>query len=458
MRCFNLTGKKLIALLIALAVGLWGAAGPVLADSPEADTAAKPLVYTVQPGDTLVLIALRHNLNPIEIALTNKLANPNLIFPGQELILPNAAAPPADEPAPNITHIVQPGETASGIAALYGVPLNHLLLLNQLDPPNWARPKFLESPGGNWGDTPPTPHPPKMSDTLPDSLQVGRVLKIPGGPPPEPGPLAAPFTTLELSEPTIIQGRTLVIRATLSAPATLGGNFEGWPLLFYPGPGGQQWAIAPVHALLKPDVYPIIITAALPDGQHVTRHINLTVIEGPYGTENIQLDGSRAALLEADLVQQERELLLNIWSQVSLRPRWAGPFWYPVAPDTLRITSYFGTRRQYNNSEELSFHGGADFGGGIGAPIYAPAAGTVMLARPLTVRGNAVVIDHGLGLFSNYWHQSQIVVTEGQEVQPGDLIGYIGDTGLVTGPHLHWELRLQGIAVNPLQWVQQSIP
>ncbi len=426
MRCFNLTGKKLIALLIALAVGLWGAAGPVLADSPEAETAAKPLVYTVQPGDTLVLIALRHNLNPIEIALTNKLANPNLIFPGQELILPNAAAPPADEPAPNITHIVQPGETASGIAALYGVPLNHLLLLNQLDPP--------------------------------DSLQIGRVLKIPGGPPPEPGPLATPFTALELSEPAIIQGRTLVIRATLLAPATLGGNFEGWPLLFYPGPGGQQWAIAPVHALLKPDVYPIIITAALPDGQHVTRHINLTVIEGPYGTENIQLDGSRAALLEADLVQQERELLLNIWSQVSLRPRWAGPFWYPVAPDTLRITSYFGTRRQYNNSQELSFHGGADFGGGIGAPIYAPAAGTVMLARPLTVRGNAVVIDHGLGLFSNYWHQSQIVVTEGQEVRPGDLIGYIGDTGLVTGPHLHWELRLQGIAVNPLQWVQQSIP
>ena len=99
-----------------------------------------------------------------------------------------------------------------------------------------------------------------------------------------------------------------------------------------------------------------------------------------------------------------------------------------------------------------------DFGGGVGTPIYAPAAGTVVLAEALTVRGNAVLIDHGLGLYSGYWHQSQFVVEAGQTVQPGDLIGYIGNTGLVTGPHLHWEMRLQGIAVNPLQWVREAIP
>jgi murein DD-endopeptidase MepM/ murein hydrolase activator NlpD len=82
----------------------------------------------------------------------------------------------------------------------------------------------------------------------------------------------------------------------------------------------------------------------------------------------------------------------------------------------------------------------------------------VVLAEPLTVRGNAVLIDHGMGLYSGYWHQSKIAVHEGQEVQTGDLIGYVGDTGLVTGPHLHWEMRLNGIAVEPLQWVMQSIP
>jgi murein DD-endopeptidase MepM/ murein hydrolase activator NlpD len=150
--------------------------------------------------------------------------------------------------------------------------------------------------------------------------------------------------------------------------------------------------------------------------------------------------------------------MIEIWSQVSPDPRWEGPFRYPVEAESLRITSDFGTRRSYNGSEGASFHGGTDFGGGTGTPIYAPAAGKVVLAEPLTVRGNAVLIDHGLGLYSGYWHQSQIVAHEGQEVQAGDLIGYVGDTGLVTGPHLHWEMRLNGIAVEPLQWVMQSIP
>jgi murein DD-endopeptidase MepM/ murein hydrolase activator NlpD len=142
---------------------------------------------------------------------------------------------------------------------------------------------------------------------------------------------------------------------------------------------------------------------------------------------------------------------------VTPQPQWQGSFWYPVSPDVLNITSYFGTRRTYNHSEALSFHAGVDFGG-AGQPIFAPAGGTVVLAEPLTVRGHAVLIDHGLGLYSGYWHQSQIAVRVGQRVQPGDLIGYIGDTGLVTGPHLHWELRLNGLALDPLQWVQESIP
>jgi murein DD-endopeptidase MepM/ murein hydrolase activator NlpD len=63
-----------------------------------------------------------------------------------------------------------------------------------------------------------------------------------------------------------------------------------------------------------------------------------------------------------------------------------------------------------------------------------------------------------MGLFSGYWHQSQLTVVVGQEVQAGDLIGYLGNTGLVTGPHLHWEMRVQGIAVDPTQWIQQTIP
>ena len=144
------------------------------------------------------------------------------------------------------------------------------------------------------------------------------------------------------------------------------------------------------------------------------------------------------------------------WSRVGPRPLWEGPFGQPVSDS--RITSPFGTRRSYNNGPVDGFHGGTDFGAGSDAPIYAPAAGRVVLAEELGVRGKAVLIDHGLGVFSGYWHQSQLAVRMGQTVQRGDLIGYVGDTGLVTGAHLHWEIRVGGIAVDPMQWTQAAIP
>lgn len=421
--------KLSIAVILLL---LWttatAAAGPPAKnENQETDK----FIYTVQPGDALILVAVRYNLRLVDIVLANHLANPDLIFPGQKLILPGLAPPatPTTEEQPpdtNRTHIIQPGETLFGVASQYGVSMGAIVLANHL--------------------------------SNPDLIEVGQVIQIPGGPPPTPGPLVAPFDAVELSEPAIIQGRTLVIKVTLSEPATLTGAFEGRPLFFSSDDNGQLWSIIAIHALTEPNIYPIFLTATRAGGAQVNTLKNVTVIEGPYGVENIQLDDSRGELLDEELIRVEREKLLNLWSQVRLRPRWEGPFWYPVDVGSLRITSSFGTRRSYNGSEVASFHDGTDFGGGVGTPIYAPAAGTVVLAEKLTVRGNAVLIDHGMGLFSGYWHQSRLAVAEGQKVQAGDLIGYIGDTGLVTGPHLHWEMRLQGIAVDPLQWVQQPIP
>jgi murein DD-endopeptidase MepM/ murein hydrolase activator NlpD len=414
---------------------LWTAT-PVIAAPPPGTQKqeTESLVYTVQPGDTLIGIALRYNLTLAEIALANNLQNPNLILPGQQLILPGIPPLESTTPSPDPTtlatdqfHTVQPGETLFIIANQHDVTIGSIVLANNILDPN--------------------------------IVQVGQTLKIPTGPPPTPEPLPAPFVTVELSEPVIIQGRTLVIKVTLSdQTAALTGNFEGQPLIFWPGQDGARWAIIPIHALAEPDIYPITLTAGLADGTVATTFKNLWIIQGPYGQEYIHLDGSRGELLDAELIQREREKLMELWSRVSPRPRWEGPFRYPVAATSFRVTSYFGTRRNYNGSEEASFHAGTDFGGGLGLPVYASAAGTVALAELLTIRGNAVLLDHGVGLFSGYWHLNQITVTEGQEVQPGELIGYLGNTGLVTGPHLHWEMRLNGIAIEPLQWVQQTIP
>jgi murein DD-endopeptidase MepM/ murein hydrolase activator NlpD len=125
----------------------------------------------------------------------------------------------------------------------------------------------------------------------------------------------------------------------------------------------------------------------------------------------------------------------------------------PLAGD-FRHSSPFGSRRTYGNDPTLSAHAGEDYSAPAGTPVYAPAAGKVVLAEQLFVRGNAVVIDHGHGVFTGYWHLSELAVKAGEQVATGDLLGKVGSTGLSTGAHLHWELRVGGMAVDPLQWME----
>ena len=328
--------RVVVAILLCL---IW-ATTQVYAAPPQTGQLQEPnesLIYPVQPGDTLILIAARYGVNPAEIALANNLPNPNLIYPEQELMIPGAAplqATPEEPPpteAEGLQHFIQPGETVLTIAEQYDISVDSLISINNLLDVN--------------------------------TLEPGRVLQIPTLPLPTPGQIRSPFALVELSEPAIIQGRTLVVRITLAQAAALSGSFEGRPLVFHNAGNGQYWSIVPIHALLEPSTYSIVLTASLPDGQTVSIVKNVTVVAGPYGLENIALDNDRLALLDADLIRQERERLLDLWSSVSLHPRWQGRFGYPVGGETVRITSNFGTRRSYNDSQELSFHGGTDFGG-----------------------------------------------------------------------------------------------
>ncbi|MFQ6000830.1 MAG: M23 family metallopeptidase, partial [Anaerolineae bacterium] len=85
-------------------------------------------------------------------------------------------------------------------------------------------------------------------------------------------------------------------------------------------------------------------------------------------------------------------------------------------------------------------------------------SGRIALAEELTVRGKTVIIDHGLGVHTGYFHLSEIAVVPGQEVERGTLIGYVGSTGLATGAHLHWEMRIGEIGVDPTEWTARAIP
>ena len=104
------------------------------------------------------------------------------------------------------------------------------------------------------------------------------------------------------------------------------------------------------------------------------------------------------------------------------------------------------------------FHSGLDFCGREGTELYAPASGKVDFTGLLTVHGNATVIDHGWGVYTAYDHQSEILVKPGELVEPGRLIGRGGSTGRTTGPHLHWEVWVGGVQVDPVEWLEKPFP
>jgi murein DD-endopeptidase MepM/ murein hydrolase activator NlpD len=125
------------------------------------------------------------------------------------------------------------------------------------------------------------------------------------------------------------------------------------------------------------------------------------------------------------------------------------------------VRSGYGNRRTYNGGVLNTFHTGIDFGVCSEShpfDVYAPADGVVVFTGLKTVRGNATIIDHGWGVFSGLYHQEEIYVKAGDHVTAGQLIGKIGATGRVTGAHLHWDLWVNGIQVNPLLWLDKAFP
>jgi murein DD-endopeptidase MepM/ murein hydrolase activator NlpD len=145
-------------------------------------------------------------------------------------------------------------------------------------------------------------------------------------------------------------------------------------------------------------------------------------------------------------IQRDARDLDQVWKSSGQERLWQDGFVRPVPDDA---NSAFGTRSVFNG-QPRSPHSGADFKSPSGRPIAAPSRGRVALARDLYFTGNTVILDHGLGLFSMFAHLSAINVKDGDVVTSGQIIGEVGATGRVTGPHLHWTVRLSGTRIDPL--------
>ena len=376
--------------------------------------------YRAQAGESLHSIALRFDVSVHELAALNNISHPWRVYAGQDLMIVSNRG---ETGRTDITYYtVQNGDNIFRIAAQFNTPVATLLALNGWErvAPLWAGQRIIVQ-----------------------GQRDGNLLDLP-----------QPLTDLRVTALPAFQGETISLHFTTSQAITPTLLFMGRPVQVAHIDDTHYIAMLGIHTLANPGVYEIDLTLALPDGSTLRYPVHFQVLAWDYDSEAIPMSPEQQALLDNGIMQSEQEMINTIMSQFTPQKYFAGLMSLPYNGN---ITSDFGTRRTYGENTSLTFHSGTDFGGAPGASITAPASGTVVLAQSLQVRGNAVIIDHGWGVYSGYWHQTEFFVQEGQYIQQGQIIGTIGSTGLSTGPHLHWELWVSGVQVNPLQWTREIL-
>jgi len=212
---------------------------------------------------------------------------------------------------------------------------------------------------------------------------------------------------------------------------------------------GNRWlTIVGVDLDTTPGAHQVDVTFRYRDGHSRIEPQPITVDKKQFPTTELKVEDRYVELSPEDQARadSEAEETLAIYATLTPEAYWTEPFKAPI-PGAVDGRN-FGHRRVFNGQARAP-HAGADLRATTGTPIYAANRGRVVLAKDLFYSGNAVFIDHGLGLYSTYLHLSEIKVAPGTIVERGALIGLAGATGRVTGPHLHWGVRIIDARVDP---------
>ena len=489
---------------------------PVASLSAQDTEDAAFTVHVVQRGENLFRIALAYDLFAADIAAANGISDSDSIAVGQRLIIPLAIIP-----LQRVLHFVSAGETLASIASAYGTTVAALMSLNSLtsanliyvgqeltivagqDAASAAEPAAAES--GEPLVLQPTPqatavpspgirhtfsrlgeparvfvHTVKSGETLseiglrynqtidalarvnnmadPSFLSVGQRLTVPGILLPQLTTTLPDSVVAFTIDPLVFEaGRSGRVELLTNKTVAITGHFLGRELRVIEREDGKRHNILMgVPMFTKMNVYPLTLELredASESSAAVTIIANVQVISGGYGRQTITIADSE--LLAPATEEEEYSLLARLTSSFGPERLWIDSLSLPAAAP---INAVFGTLRSYNGSPFDRYHGGVDFAGAPGTSILAAADGKVVMVDRLIIRGNTTLIDHGWGLFTLYAHQDDTLVDLGAEVSLGQIIGTVGSTGRSTGPHLHWELWLNGVNIDPMQWVQESFP
>ena len=460
--------RRFILLFLLLLGWLWLFRLPVSAQS------AGP-VYIVQPGDTLSLIALRFGTTVDALVAANNIIDPGLIIPGKELLIPGF------EGISGVLQFrqIELGETLASMGLFHGIARETLVQLNRVVNPNrlYVGQSFVyiqseeQQPFSNARIQIPQGDETQLEFAARNLINPWALADLQGylsrlwilprenlvvqGGNLDLNCLPEPFQSVSIKPIGVTQGRTLVVEAQLFSPAVLNGRIGDRQLHFHQNSDLEYIALQGIHALTEPGMYDleIVLQNETDDAPAFTFTQPIRVISGGYGYDPVLYVPPET--VDPDNMGPEDDLIASVVDQDTEEKYWQGAFQFPSSY-TESFPSVFGSRRNYNGVGYLWYHTGLDFYGGSGTPILAPAKGKVVYTGLLEVRGNVTFIDHGWGVYTGYLHQSQIFVSAGDLVEVGQEIGLVGRTGRATGPHLHWEIWVGGVPVDPIEWVSET--
>ncbi len=262
---------------------------------------------------------------------------------------------------------------------------------------------------------------------------------------------------LNIEEDEIYQGRTLGIRLEPDfswEPQDLKGNIANEALrMLRVGPAYKAFKSFAPWAEAK--AYPLNIAYTDPAGRSRSLNKPIKVVKYSFGVQNLYLPDEKGSLTDKANDDYDDSQLAEAYATFTPQPLWSGLWNWPGYGD---ISTEFGQLRAYGDSSDYNrYHGGLDISLSLGTSVAAPADGKVIYTGTLKARGKTVAVDHGMGVTSYYFHLNNILVKPGDRLKKGQILGQVGTTGRSNGPHLHWEVRVNGIITYPLLFVRYDM-
>jgi len=255
-----------------------------------------------------------------------------------------------------------------------------------------------------------------------------------------------------LSSPTVLPGGTLRVELDgVSPDARVKALFQNKSYRFFAvGPNAQR-ALIGVKLGSLPGRFPLTVVSLAPGAQNpeVPAPAEVTIASRTYTIDAITFNAGKTSLMRWE--HRESVLIHRAALQTTADQYWEGVFSPPLSGP---LIGEFGLHRIRNGTIDAGFHKGVDLRAAAGTPVLASNAGVVVIARTLKAHGKIVLLDHGQGVMTIYLHLSSILVKPGQKVAHGQILGRVGSTGLSTAPHIHWEVFVHSVPVDPQPWME----